>query len=155
MHCKGAIQAPLTLSINGFTESPNTSYGAFTLQSGFTGKQKGPLQTQELLGINTSRTHLTINFQGYHFPDVGPKTPIIGMDYFSKQSESDHFSIPQHVDFRNSCIRFQQPKISKLMTWDWHRFLHSAPLGYRRFMMYYSAYLQTCVYHQVVKLTSG
>jgi hypothetical protein len=83
--------------------------GAYTVQSGYTGKRSDQLLSHELVGVNTLRTNLTINFQGFHFPDAGPKTPIIGMDYFSQQSESNEYSVPECVDFRNSCLHFRQP----------------------------------------------
>ena len=109
MRCKGSIQAPLTLSIDGFMNCTSGAYGAFTVQSGFTGKQAGFTEFHESLGINTSRTNLKIKFQGFHFPEAGPKTPIIGMDYFAQQSEPDQYSVPRSVDFMNSCLQFQQP----------------------------------------------
>ena len=97
MRCKGAVQVPLTLSIDGFTARTDAraNYGAFTVQSGFTGRDGQESGSQELLGINTLRTNLTINFEGFHFPDAGPKAPIIGMDYFARQSESSQYSIPK------------------------------------------------------------
>jgi len=99
------------LSIDGFTACTDTraSYGAFTIQSGFTGREGNKPDSQEMLGINTLRTNLIINFEGFHFPDAGPRTPIIGMDYFVRQSESSQYSIPKYVDFVNSCLHFEQP----------------------------------------------
>ena len=38
MRCKGSIPAPLTLSIDGFTNCKSDAYGTFTVQSGFTCK---------------------------------------------------------------------------------------------------------------------
>ena len=123
MKCKGFIQAPLTLSIDGFDKHVNMAYGACTIQSGYTGKQTGQHSTrgavmtrsQESLGINTSYTNLTIKFGGFHFPDAGPKTPIIGMDYFTQQSDSDQYSVPRSVDFLNSCLHFKQPENAHFM----------------------------------------
>ena len=91
LHCKGAIQAPLTLSIDSFTGCPNKEYEACTTQTGFTGKCNDQLVSQGLLSINSICTNLVINFEGYHFPTAGPETPIIGMDFFTRQSESERY----------------------------------------------------------------
>ena len=40
MRCKGSIPAPLTLSIDGFTNCKSDAYGTFTVQSGFKGSRR-------------------------------------------------------------------------------------------------------------------
>ena len=109
MRCNGAIQVPVTLSIDSFTGGTAADYGAFTTQTGFTGQHNDRLDVREPLSMSSLCTNLTINFEGYHFPAAGPSTPIIGMDYFIRQSDSDQFSVPKYVDFMNSCLHFQQP----------------------------------------------
>ena len=109
LRCEGAIQAPLTLSIDSFTGCPNMDYGACTVQTGLTGRRSNRSSSQEPVSMNSLCTNLTINFEGYHFPSAGPKTPIIGMDYFIRQSESAQYAVPKYVDFMNSCLHFQQP----------------------------------------------
>ena len=124
MLCRGLLEAPLILSVDGFTDTTE-QYGAFTVQSGFTGKVAGIHDTvgvqitksKDSLGLNHQRTHITIKFRGYHFPDAGPKTPILGMDYFSKQFSSDRYSVPHSVDFLNGCLRFQQPNNCSSSEW--------------------------------------
>ena len=117
MVCAGRIEVPLKLTADLFTGATIGHPWALTVQSGFAGKclvertkstctETG---TELMMGINSHRTHIEIKFRGYHFPNAGPQTPILGMDYFVQQQSSDQYSTPRGVDFMNGCLLFDTP----------------------------------------------